>query len=56
MDVDYIALRALTGNLQNIRMKGVSGEHVGTITSFLKGALILLENYNKLPTNNMGLL
>ena len=37
-------------------MKDVTGENVGIIISFLKGALLLLGNCGKLPTNTMGIL
>ena len=37
-------------------MKDVPGENVGLIGSYLKGALLLLGNYGKLPTDIIGLL
>ena len=37
-------------------MKDVPGENVGTVVSYLKGALLLLQNYSAIPTNAMGLL
>ena len=37
-------------------MKDVLGENVETIVSYLKGSLIMLANYNKLPTDTMDLL
>ena len=42
--------------LQNLRMKDVPGENVGTVFSYLKGALFLLQNFSAIPTNVMGLL
>ena len=44
MDVDDAALRLLTESLQNLRIKDVPGENVGTVVSYLKGALVLLQN------------
>jgi len=44
MGVDDSALRALTESLQHVRMKDIKGENIGTIASYLKGALILLQN------------
>ena len=56
MEVDDSALRALTESLQNIRMKDIKGENVGTIASYLKGALLLLQNYGKLTTDTISVL
>jgi len=56
MDVDDSALRLLMQNLQTLRMKDVPGENVGTIVSYLKGALSLLGNCNKIPTDVMEVL
>ena len=56
MNVDDSALRFLTQNLQTIHLKDIPGENVSTIMSYLKGALLLLENFSSLPTYIMGLL
>jgi len=37
-------------------MKDIPGENVGVIISYLKGALLLLHNCNKMPTDVMELL
>jgi len=37
-------------------MKYVTGENVGTVVSYLKGALMLFQNCRGLPTDIMGLL
>ena len=52
LDIDDSAPRALT---QNLGMKDVPGENVGVIVSYLKGALLLLGNCGKLPTDVIGL-
>jgi len=56
MDVDYSTLCVLTKNLQTLQMKDTPGENVGTVVSYLKVALLLLENFEKLPTDTMELL
>ena len=56
MDVDDSALRSLTEALQTLRMKDVAGENVGTVVSYLKGALLLLQNCSGLPTDTMELI
>lgn len=56
MNIDDSALRSLTQNLQTLWMKDVPGENFGTIVSYLKGDLLLLSNYKKMPTDVMGLL
>lgn len=37
-------------------MKDVAGENVGTVVSYLKGALLLLKNYGTIHTDIVGLL
>ena len=37
-------------------MKDVQGEHISTAVSYLKGVLMVLQNYGGLMTNLMGLL
>ena len=56
MDLDNLALRLLTESMQNFRMKDVVGENVGTVVSYLKGALVLLQNCSAIPMDTMGLL
>ena len=56
MDVDDSALRALTQSLQTLGLKDVPGENVCTSVRYLKGALLLLQNFSGLPTDTMGLL
>ena len=56
MDVDDSALRTLTQSLQTLRLKDVPGENVCTPVSYLKVALLLLQNCSGIPTNAMGLL
>ena len=56
MNVNDAALRSLTEGLQSMCMKDVPGENVGTVVSYLKGALLLLQNCGAIPTNTMGLL
>ena len=56
MDYDDLALHSLIEALQSLRMKDVPGENVGTVVSYLKGELLLLQNFSAIPTNIMGLL
>jgi len=57
MDVDDAGLRYLAQSLQDLRMKDVPGENVGTVVSYLnKGALLLLQNCSAVPTDTMDLL
>ena len=56
MYVDDSTLRSLTEALQTLRMKDVAGENMSTIVSYLKGALLLLQNCGAIPTDIMGLL
>ena len=37
-------------------MKNIPGENIRHITSYLKGIILLLNNYNSLPTDLFGLL
>ena len=43
IDVDDSAMRILIQNLQVLQLVNV-GENVGTVVSFLKGALMLIKN------------
>ena len=43
MDIDESSLRSLTQGLQALRLKDVPGEHFGTVVSYLKGMLTLLQ-------------
>lgn len=56
MDMDESALRSLTEALQNLRMKDVLGENVGTVVSYMKGALLLLQNCSAILTDGIVLL
>ena len=57
MDVDTATLRSLTQSLQTLRMKDIPGEDVSTAASYLKGALLLLQNCcTALPTDMISLL
>lgn len=56
MNVDDDALRSLIENLQSLRMKDFPGENVGTVVSYLKGVLLLLENCEAIPMDAMSLL
>ena len=56
MDVYDAALRLFAESLQNLRMKDVPDENVGTVVRYLKGALLLLQNCSAIPTDIMGLL
>ena len=37
-------------------MKDIPGKNVGTVVSYLKGTLLLLANYGKLPTDAMTII
>ena len=37
-------------------MKDITGENVGTVVSYLKGALLLLQNCGAIPTDVIGFL
>ena len=56
MNIEDSVLRSLTQNLQTICLKDIPGENAGAIASYLKGDLLLLENFSGLPTDTMGLL
>ena len=56
MAVKESSLRSMTEQIKNVRMKDISGEHVGTIVIYLKGVILLLDNCNSLPTDVLGLL
>lgn len=56
MDVNDAALCSLAERLHNLRMKGTPGENVRTVVSYLKGALLILQNCSVIPTDTMGLL
>ena len=46
----------LDKNLQTLRTKDIPGENVSTVVSYLKGALMILNNCDKLRTDTIGLL
>merc|ERR1740124_409077 len=56
MDADDSALRVLTKSLQTLQLKDVPGKNICTAVSYLKGALMLLQNCSELRTDTMGLL
>ena len=56
MDVDDSAIRALIQNLQVLRMKEAPEENVGTVVSFLKGVLVLIQNCATLLTGTIALM
>ena len=56
MNLDDAALCSLTEGLQNLRMKAVSGENIGTVFSYSTGALLLLQHCAAIPTDAMDLL
>jgi len=56
MDVNNSALHTLTTSFQNFRLKDEPGENVYKAVSYLKGALMLLQNCSEHPTDTMGLL
>jgi len=55
MDVDDSSLQVLAEYSQTLRMKDIPGENVDTIVRYMKGNLLLLRNYGKLPTGVMVL-
>ena len=56
INIDNSTKNSLTQSLQTIRMKVVAGENVGTIISYLKGSIMLLQHFSEHPTNMIGLL
>ena len=56
MDVKDSTLPSLVQRLQSLWMKDIEGENVGTVVSYLKGALILLKNCTELPMDTHGIL
>ena len=56
VDVNDSTLRSLTQSLYTLCMKDIPGENMGTVMSYLKGVLLLLQNCSDLPTRIMGLL
>ena len=56
MDVDDSTLRAITTLFQTLQLKDGPGKNVCTAVSYLKGALMLLQNCSEIPTNTIGLL
>ena len=51
MDVEDASLHLLVQSLQTLRVKDIEGENVATFISYLKRALLLLENCVDLPTD-----
>jgi len=56
MDADDSSLHSITQRLQTLRLKDVPDENVGTLVSYLKGALMLLQNCSDLPIDTVGLI
>ena len=56
MDVEDSSLRSMTDHIKTVRMKDIPGKNVGTIASYFKGVVLLLDNCNSLPTDVLGLL
>jgi len=46
----------MTQSLQILCLKDMPGGNVATVVSYLKGALVLLQNCGAIPTDTMGLL
>ena len=55
-NVNDAALRLLVQSIQTIRMKDIVGEHVGTVVSYLKGVVMLLQNCTMLLMDLINLL
>ena len=55
-NADDAALRSLVQSIQTIRMKDIVGEHVGTVVSYLKGVVMLLQNCTMLLMDLINLL
>ena len=53
---DDAALQSLVQSIQSLRMKDIAGENIGTVVSYLKGVVMLLQNCTVLPTDLAGLL
>jgi len=51
IDVEDNALRSLAQSLQKLRLTDVPGENVGTAVNYFKGALMLLQNCDIVPTD-----
>ena len=56
LDIEDSALRSMTQSLQTMRLKNIPGENVATAANYLKGALMLLQNCDAVPTDTLGLL
>ena len=56
MTVEGLALRLIDKSIQRLRMKDITGENVGTLVSYLKGVLLLIENCANMPIYMLGLL
>ena len=56
MDADDSTLRAITTLFQTLQLKDGPGKNVCTAVSYLKGALMLLQNCSEILTNTIGLL
>ena len=56
LDVEDSALHSVTQSLQTMHLKDIPGENAATAVSYLKGALMLLQNCEAVPTDTLGLL
>ena len=56
IDINDSALRALTQILQTLRLNDIPGENFCMAVSYLKDALLQLQNCSGLPTDTVGLL
>lgn len=56
MDIEDSSLWSMTDRIKTVRMKEIPGENIGTIVSYLKGVILILDNCNSLPTDVLGLI
>ena len=56
MEIDDNVLRALTQIFQNLCRKDLPSKNIYTAVSYLKGAILLLQNCSGLPTDTIWLL
>ena len=56
MDIEGSTLRSLTQSLQFFRLTDIPSKNIGTVVSYIKGALMLLQKYDAVPTYTMVLL
>ena len=56
MNIDDVALRSLVQSIQTLQIKDIAGGYIGTVVSYLKGVVILLQSCTVLPADLIGLL